>query len=103
MNATPEEQPCSVELLLQEVLAMLVLESGSLGLPAAAEGGGVREEMGLPFSNLMSGERGLQSVDVGDASAGWTTAWFLSATRAAAAASLDWIPLGGAMLCWKYG
>lgn len=55
MRATPVEYPGSVE--LQELLGMLVLESGSFGL---AEGGGVRDEMGLPFSSFTSGERGLQ-------------------------------------------
>ena len=42
---------------LQELFGILVLESGSLGL---AEGGGVRDEMGLPFSSFTSGDSGLQ-------------------------------------------
>lgn len=42
------------------VLEIPVLESGSLGLPAAAEEGGVKDEIGLPFSSFTSGESGLQ-------------------------------------------
>ena len=73
MKAMPEEQGCSEELIVHGVLdMMLVLESGSLALlRVAAEGGGVREDIGLPFSSLIPGERCLQSVDDGeDVSAG---------------------------------
>lgn len=79
---------------------ILVLESGSLGFRETTDGGGeVREDIGLPFSNLIPGERTLQSVDVGDGS-GCTTGWFCRATRAAAAASLEWLFLGGLIPGW---
>lgn len=41
---------------------MPVLESGSLGLPGAPEGGGVMDEIGLPFSIFTSEESGLQPI-----------------------------------------
>lgn len=55
------EYPGSV--VLQEVFGTLVLESGSLGF-VAAEGGGVRDEMGLLSSSLMSGDSDLHPVGV---------------------------------------
>ena len=69
---------------------MLVLESGSLGLLAAADGGGDNDEMGLPLSSLISGDRGLQSTEVGEDCEGWTdVGGSCRATKATAAASLD--------------
>lgn len=69
---------------LHVLLEMPVLESGSLGLPG---GGGVMEEMGLPFSSLTSGESGLQPT--GEATDAGTPEGSCRATKATAAVSLD--------------
>lgn len=65
------------------MLGTPVLESGSLGLAALAEGGGVSEDTGLPFSSLIS-------LLVGEVSAPWmiTEGSCCRATRATAASLL---------------
>ena len=75
---------------LQVLLAMPVLESGSPGLPAVPEGGGVMDEMGLPFSSFTSGDRGLQPPGAtAEAKDGCTTECSCKATKATAGVSLE--------------
>lgn len=83
MRATPDEYPGSVE----EVLGRPVLESGSLGLAALAEGD-VSEETGLPFSIFTSGERsGLEPI--GEGSVPWITEGSCCRDTKVTAASLE--------------